>query len=101
MKERGPSRTAALVRVRIGALGSTAPAAEVSPCQGAIDQLLMTYQHDAAFRALTDRALANVQPLPKVRRPNPWRDRDIYAIAYCFARCAPSYPPSPVSPTML
>jgi hypothetical protein len=47
--------------VAVLTLGSAAVAAELSPCQGAIDQLLATYEQDPAFRALTDRALANVQ----------------------------------------
>jgi phosphatidylserine decarboxylase len=67
-------------------LGSAAVAAELSPCQGAIDQLLATYEQDPAFRALTDRALANVQPLPGDLGPNPWLGRDIRAMADFFAR---------------
>lgn len=57
-----------------------------SPCKGAIDQLLATYEDDAAFRALTDRALANVQPMPATPGPNPWQGRDIHAMADFFAR---------------
>jgi phosphatidylserine decarboxylase len=86
MKGRSPFRKAALVLVGILTLGSAAPAAQPSPCQGAIDQLLATYQQDPAFRALTDRAFANVQPLPGGLGPNPWRGRDLHAMADFFAR---------------
>ncbi|MGC1951552.1 MAG: phosphatidylserine decarboxylase, partial [Gammaproteobacteria bacterium] len=87
---KGPRRyqTAVLRLVSIVWLVCAVPAqaAEVSPCQGAIDQLLTTYEQDAAFRALTDRALANVQPLPDEPVPNPWSGRDIHAMADFFTR---------------
>jgi phosphatidylserine decarboxylase len=86
MKGRRPSPNAALVLVGILALGAATKAAEVSPCQGATDQLLTTYQQDPAFRALADRALANVQPLPGHPGPNPWRGRDIHGMADFFTR---------------
>jgi phosphatidylserine decarboxylase len=63
-----------------------ATASEASPCQGGIDELLATYERDAAFRALTDRALANVQPLPRASAPNPWSGTDIRFMADFFAR---------------
>ncbi|MCG6895527.1 MAG: phosphatidylserine decarboxylase [Thiocapsa sp.] len=59
---------------------------EASPCQGSIDQLLRTYEQDADFRALTDRALANVQPLPGDYGPNVWRGKDIRYLADFLAR---------------
>jgi phosphatidylserine decarboxylase len=86
MKGRWPWLTTALVLVGILTLGAVTPAAEVSPCQGAIDQLLTTYRQDPAFRALADRALANVQPLPGDLGANPWRGRDIHGMADFFAR---------------
>ncbi len=57
-----------------------------SPCQGAIDQLLKAYETDGPFRALTDRALANVQPLPGEYGPNPWAGKDISDMADFFGR---------------
>ncbi len=57
-----------------------------SPCQGAIDQLLKAYETDGSFRALTDRALANVQPLPGEYGPNPWAGKDVSDMADFFAR---------------
>lgn len=56
---------AAVLLVAAVAASCQAPAAtgESSPCQGAVDLLLTTYDQDATFRALTDRALANAQPL--------------------------------------
>jgi phosphatidylserine decarboxylase len=62
------------------------PSAPASPCQGAIDQLLGTYEQDAAFRALTDRAFATVQPLPEAAAPNPWQGRDVHFMAEFLAR---------------
>ena len=61
-------------------------AAEPSPCQGSIEQLLTTYKKDAAFRALTDRALLNIQPLPGGYGPNPWTAKDIRYMADFLAR---------------
>ncbi|MEN8131897.1 MAG: hypothetical protein ABFS45_17280, partial [Pseudomonadota bacterium] len=63
---------------------SAAPV-EPNPCQDSIDQLLKTYRGDAAFRALTDRAFENVQPLPGEFGPNPWSGKDIYYLADFFA----------------
>jgi phosphatidylserine decarboxylase len=63
-----------------------AMADETSPCQGAISQLLTTYEQDAAFRALTERALANVQPLPGEDAPNPWSGKDIHDMVAFFSR---------------
>jgi len=65
---------------------SMVPAASSStempnPCQGSIDQLLTAYEQDAGFRALTDRALDNVQSLPNERRPNPWAGKDVHYMA--------------------
>ncbi|NEV60949.1 phosphatidylserine decarboxylase [Thiorhodococcus minor] len=81
----GPRLEAALLLVAVLWSGWGVAAAD-SPCQGAIDQLLATYEEDAAFRALTDRALANVQPMPDTTGPNPWQGRDIHAMADFFAR---------------
>lgn len=63
-----------------------AVSAEPSPCQGSIEQLLRTYERDATFRALADRALANVQPLPGEVGPNPWIGRNIHDMGDFFAR---------------
>ena len=66
-------------------LAALATAPGPNPCQGSINQLLATYETDAAFRALADRAFDNVQPLPAEYGPNPWLGKDIYAMADFFA----------------
>jgi phosphatidylserine decarboxylase len=66
-------------------IASASAATQMSPCQGAIDELLTTYEQDPAFRALTDRALANVQPLPGELGANPWLGREIHNMADFFA----------------
>jgi len=78
---------AAVLLVAACAAASQAPAAsgETSPCRGAIDLLLTTYEQHATFRALADRALANVQPLPGEGSANPWRGKDIRDMAAFFS----------------
>jgi hypothetical protein len=75
-----------LVGVVLMVSAVSATAAETNPCQGSIDRLLTTYEQDAAFRALADRALANVQRLPGEGAPNPWSGKDIHYMADFFAR---------------
>ncbi|MBF0621776.1 MAG: phosphatidylserine decarboxylase [Magnetococcales bacterium] len=65
-------------------LGFTAPTKE-SPCQKSINQLLKSYKKNPAFRALTDRAFDNIQPLPGEYGPNPWIGKDIDDLADFFA----------------
>ena len=60
--------------------------AEPKPCQESIDQLLGSYERDAAFRALTDRAFANVQPLPGEYGANPWIGKNVYDLADFFSQ---------------
>jgi phosphatidylserine decarboxylase len=60
--------------------------APANPCQGAVDQLLATYEQDSVFRALTERALANVQPVPGGNGPNAWEGRKVHDMADFMAR---------------
>jgi phosphatidylserine decarboxylase len=85
MKGSKSCRTKALLLIAVIWIGSAASAAQMGPCQGAIDELLSTYEQDPAFRALTDRALANVQPLPGELGANPWLGRNIHDMADIFA----------------
>ncbi len=65
---------------------SRVSASGANRCQGAIDQFPETYGSDAAFRALADRALGNVGPLPGKCGPNPWTGKDVHYMADFFAR---------------
>lgn len=85
------SRRCGLPALLLAGLVSIAPAAwgapeEADPCRGSVDQLLLTYEQDADFRALTDRALANVQSLPGECGPNPWHGRDLPDLADFLVR---------------
>ena len=76
----------ALLLGSVSAFGFMPTTAAANACQGSIDQLLATYKDDAAFRALTDRAFTNVQPLPGEFGANPWIGKDIYGMADFFSK---------------